>query len=186
MIHFQCPRDVSELDELAKTNFIVFLAGGITGCDDWQLKVVNRLQDVKGLVLVNPRREFFDKDKISIKEQIEWEYEAIKKSKEIAFWFTPPTLNPITLFEYGKCLVNKEKAVLVGIHPDYARREDVIIQTELYINEFSRGHNWKPIETLEHFCEAINLGVFQHHGWISGISFPTLETECNEKVIINK
>lgn len=164
MIHFQCPRNISELDELAKTNYIVFLAGGISGCEDWQSKLVSLLKDIDNLVLINPRRENFDKNLISTEEQVTWEYQAIKKSPGIIFWFTPPTLNPITLFEYGKCLVDSNKNVIVGIHPEYSRKEDVIIQTKLYIKDDSPGHDlyWSPAESIELLAEEIKLSAQRH------------------------
>lgn len=36
----------------------VFLAGGITGCSDWQQEIVTRLHDLP-VVLLNPRRAIF-------------------------------------------------------------------------------------------------------------------------------
>jgi hypothetical protein len=39
---------------------------------------------------------------------------------------------PITLFEYGKVLKTHDHSrIFVGIHPDYPRLRDVVIQTEL-------------------------------------------------------
>lgn len=53
----------------------VFLAGGITGCPDWQAAVVRMVGDAN-VVLLNPRRENFPMDdpKASL-DQILWEHD---------------------------------------------------------------------------------------------------------------
>lgn len=76
--------------------------------------------------------------------------------RHIMFWFTPPTLNPITLFEYGKVLGDKEGwraySIFVGCHPEYARREDVIVQTKL-----ARPHSRIVVhDNLDDMIKVIN------------------------------
>ncbi len=66
----------------------LFLAGGITGCPDWQRQLRDKLADTP-LTLLNPRRANFPID--------------------------DPRAAPL----------------LVGAHPDYARRDDVVTQTRL-------------------------------------------------------
>jgi len=136
MKYIQCPDDYNQI---YNSNIVgvhqqsLFLAGGITGCGDWQSDVASKLTG-KYLIVVNPRRKVWD-DKITTLEQVTWEFEAISRCKNILFWFTPPTMNPITLLEYGKVLENREQFhghnIFVGCHPDYVRREDVIVQTKL-------------------------------------------------------
>lgn len=128
MKYIQCPT----IYQPKPTDYSVFLAGGITGCDDWQTWVVEELKTfklVKNLVVINPRRENWNSS-IKNEEQIGWEFDHIKKASSVCFYFTPPTLNPITLLEYGKLLVSN-KDLTVCVHPDYARKEDVYIQTRL-------------------------------------------------------
>ena len=49
----------------------VFLAGGITGCVDWQKEIASRLRDLP-LVLLNPRRANFPiNDPSAASQQIE-------------------------------------------------------------------------------------------------------------------
>lgn len=119
-------------DEYTLDNSIsVFLAGGISNCFDWQYELVKMLSDTK-LTIINPRRKDFDvNNKLLAKEQIEWEYHHLSLSDVIVFWFAPETVCPITLFEYGKYL-NTWHRVILGIHPDYSRKEDLEIQTSLY------------------------------------------------------
>lgn len=114
----------------------LFLAGGITSCPDWQKEMVELLKDLD-IVIYNPRRENFPiEDPNAAYEQIEWEFETLDRVDMILFWFSRGSLNPIVLFEYGKWLMNtrnKEnyKPIFVGIDPEYKRRKDVEIQTQL-------------------------------------------------------
>jgi len=135
MIQIQAP------DDTVLDNFVtVFLAGGITSCHNWQMETIELFSKIwpkNNLAIFNPRRKVWD-DTINNKEQIEWEFHRIKKTDIVAFWFPPETLCPITLFEYGKFLGQASKhssvfdqMLVVGCHPDYKRKEDVIIQTKL-------------------------------------------------------
>ena len=112
----------------------IFLAGGITDCYDWQFFLTNQLQSMLSddYIVLNPRRkEFPIDDNGAAREQIIWEHRHLEKSKAIVFWFSPPTLNPIALFEYGTQIV-RNKQLFVGCHGDYPRKTDVEIQTGLY------------------------------------------------------
>ena len=114
----------------------LFLAGGISNCPNWQEEVCRRLDPIgssfstSNLVVLNPRRKTFDSDKSASKQQIEWEFHHLNATDTILFWFPCETLCPITLFEYGKWLIS-EKPLFVGCHPDYARKEDLLVQTRL-------------------------------------------------------
>lgn len=58
----------------------------------------------------------------------------IKFCENILFYFSKETVAPITLFEYGTLLeqFNQGKKIIhVAIHPEYPRKNDVLIQTEL-------------------------------------------------------
>lgn len=121
----------------------LFLAGGISECNDWQRFVPSRFS-YSNLVLLNPRRANFPiDDPLASEEQIIWEHKHLRLATAIMFWFPCETLCPITLFEYGKWLgshdlttqgksiVSLRKQLFVGCHPDYGRKNDLIIQTEL-------------------------------------------------------
>jgi hypothetical protein len=108
----------------------LFLAGGITGCPNWQKDLVTLLQDLP-LTLLNPRRSQFSMDDPNAtRMQIEWEHIHLRKATAIAFWFPQETLCPITLYELGAWSMTK-KPLFVGVHPAYQRRQDVLIQTAL-------------------------------------------------------
>jgi hypothetical protein len=108
----------------------LFLAGGISGCPDWQRTIVALLADTP-LVLLNPRRASFPIDDPSAADmQIAWEHEHLRRAGAILFWFPCETLNPIVLYELGAWSMT-EKPLFVGVHPRYQRRQDVEIQTRL-------------------------------------------------------
>lgn len=109
---------------------IIFLAGGITNCPNWQSIVIEALKN-KRCVLINPRRDNWNiNDSTLEKKQIEWEHFHLNGSTQIIFWFPKETLCPITLFELGKHL-KEEVKLYIGCHPEYARKNDVRIQTQL-------------------------------------------------------
>ena len=113
----------------------LFLAGGITGCPDWQQELVVRLQDLQ-VVLLNPRRANFPiGNPKAASQQIEWEHRHLRKADAIIFWFPSETLCPITLYELGAWSVYRDergpKPLFIGVHPEYQRRQDVEIQTRL-------------------------------------------------------
>jgi hypothetical protein len=66
-------------------------------------------------------------------KQIEWEFEMLQRADLVSFWFPSETLCPITLFELG-IQIGSNRRVVVGCHPDYARKYDVIKQLELARN----------------------------------------------------
>jgi len=114
----------------------VFLAGGITGCPNWQQEIVH-LFDETDMILLNPRRENFPiDDPQAAREQITWEYHHLRRADAILFWFPRETLCPIVLYELGAWSMTSgvlavRKPIFVGVHPEYKRRQDVEIQTRL-------------------------------------------------------
>jgi hypothetical protein len=114
----------------------VFMAGGITGTPDWQQELRAMLEDVEGLVLVNPRRAEFDvEDPTLAVTQIGWEFVSLRAADAILFWFPPQTLCPIVLYELG-AWAGSDKPIVVGTHPNYARAFDVEIQVGLVRHGF--------------------------------------------------
>jgi hypothetical protein len=112
----------------------LFLAGGITGCPNWQQTMVNSLRYTT-LTLLNPRRKNFPiDDPGAALIQIAWEYNALRNADAIQFWFPKETLCPIVLYELGAWSMT-EKRIFVGVHPEYQRRQDVYIQTGLVRND---------------------------------------------------
>lgn len=93
MVYVEAPNTI-ESDKKS-----IFLAGGITGCQDWQKKLAGDLEDLD-IVVFNPRRENFPiHDPSAAKAQITWEYVHLRKASMISFWFGPETIQPIVLFD---------------------------------------------------------------------------------------
>lgn len=118
----EAPNDYPEVSD-------VFLGGGISNCPDWQKELIDLLTDVPGVGL-NPRRTGEFTEDIA-DEQITWEYHALRSVHTVFFWFPKETLCPITLLELGVFTQRPDTRLIVGTHPDYARRFDVIKQLEL-------------------------------------------------------
>jgi len=108
----------------------LFIAGGISGCKNWQDILIDYLKDEPELTIYNPRRNEFDlSNEKETEKQIIWEYEHLLKAHIISFWFTADTLCPITLYELG--LHGHEDKTIIGIDPEYKRRKDLEIQSKL-------------------------------------------------------
>jgi hypothetical protein len=108
----------------------IFMAGGITGCPDWQKEYISALKDSEGF-LFNPRRDDFDvKNPHAAREQIEWEFAYLRRCHAVSFWFPSESLCPIVLFELGAWSMS-DKKIFVGCHPSYQRRYDVNVQLKL-------------------------------------------------------
>jgi hypothetical protein len=132
-IYLEAPNEL-EYYSVVDRNRSVFLAGSITGAWDWQKDAARIL--CPHFSVFNPRRQNFDATNKSVeKEQIAWEFKHLDIAGITLFYFSHETLAPITLLEYGKQLVKCQYApwrrTYVCIHPSYARKNDVLIQTEL-------------------------------------------------------
>jgi len=120
--------------ELDTPGISVFLAGGISNCPDWQSECITMIQKYnfqKDIVLYNPRRLNFVFSLENSEIQIQWEFQHLKKADVIIFWFSEGSLNPIVLYELGMWGNSRDKQIIIGVHPRYERKEDVIIQTKL-------------------------------------------------------
>lgn len=117
--------------------WVVFLAGGITGCTNWQEQVISELfhlsdyYNLSNVAIFNPRREEFDiADTNAEIEQIKWEYERLKRCDIFSCFFEANgSLQPIALFELGKW--GNKKPSVITVQKGYLRERDVLIQTAL-------------------------------------------------------
>jgi nucleoside 2-deoxyribosyltransferase-like protein len=108
----------------------LFLAGGVTGCADWQARLVDMLPGLD-VTALNPRRRHFDvADDSATVEQIEWEFRHLRRASAIAFWFPAESICPIALFELG-AWSERGTPLLVGADARYVRRRDVVEQLRL-------------------------------------------------------
>lgn len=130
---FERARDMKYAEALERPEVYdrsLFMAGGITNCPDWQQAMRELLKD-SGYMLLNPRRADFPiGEPGAAQEQIEWEYNMLRRAEYIMFWFPKETICPIVLYELGAWSMTG-KHIFVGVHPDYQRRQDVEIQTKL-------------------------------------------------------
>lgn len=117
-------------------------------------------EELQSLVLLNPRRAQFDvTDPTLTEKQIAWEFDHLHKADIIVFWFPKETLCPITLYELGAWSVRAaqtETKVLIGCHPEYQRRDDVIIQTRLSGLETS-----SVVDSLEALADNVARWVYE-------------------------
>lgn len=128
-VYIEAPTTISGLDDVES----IFLAGGITGCVDWQKVAKNVLMSSdRYAYIINPRRENFDLLDIDVEEeQIKWEADLLLRCTDIMYWFSSETVQPITLFELGHWCTEKSN-IIVGCDPEYSRRFDVITQLGIY------------------------------------------------------
>ncbi len=104
----------------------VFLAGGITGCPDWQTTAVTLLPS--GVVAFNPRRPAWPiDDPAAGPGQIAWEVRHLARADVVLFWFCQETVQPITLHELGVAAAGG-RPMVVGADRRYPRRVDVVEQ----------------------------------------------------------
>jgi hypothetical protein len=134
----------------------LFLAGGITGCPDWQKEMIARFapkqiggkpgpDEFPNLFLMNPRRATFDVTKPEeTKFQIRWEFNQILRSDAVLFWFPYNTLCPITLYELGVSAARGDE-IFVGAHPAYSRKTDIEEQLSLIRPEVKVRDNFADL-----------------------------------------
>ncbi|SEG96786.1 Nucleoside 2-deoxyribosyltransferase like [Nonomuraea solani] len=109
----------------------VFLAGGITGVEDWQRRAAAALG---GAIVLNPRRRHFPMDDpAQAPAQIAWEHHHLHLPEVLTmFWFPAgDSMQPIALLELGAALDNPARRIVIGADPGYPRAEDVRVQTRL-------------------------------------------------------
>ncbi len=126
----EAPNEVYSIEN--NNNLKLFLAGGITNCPDWQSKIIKDIKKLPNLTVYNPRRKDFPiGDPNAAEAQVTWEFIHLLNADVILFWFSKGSLNPIVLFELGRYGLSGDRPIIVGIDPEYERKQDVIIQTQL-------------------------------------------------------
>lgn len=117
----------------------VFLAGGISGCRNWQKETIDALDKYfnllgtgKNIAIINPRQDNFDPDAPidEIIKQIKWEHYMLEKSDIVAFFFdNSDSVQPISLYELGKW--TSKKSNIITVVDGYKRALDVEVQCYL-------------------------------------------------------
>src|SRR5690349_520468 len=104
MEYLEAPCEIPVNGLQSPTKRSIFLAGGISGCPDWQSYAVRQLSDLP-VRIYNPRRKEFPeksenlqddpKNEQDARAQITWEFEALATSDIILFWFPEESICPI-------------------------------------------------------------------------------------------
>lgn len=110
----------------------IFLAGGITGCPDWQAQA-RELLATTPVVVLNPRRAHRVRpDGDVLAQQVAWEYHDLHRADLTLFWFPAcdprVTVQPITLLELGTAIAEarlRGRRIVVGADAGYPRRPDL-------------------------------------------------------------
>lgn len=152
--------------EKSKDDISVFLAGGITGCCDWQSIVADKLSDCRNLLIFNPRRKDFDvTDPTASRKQIEWEFEQLNDMDIFSMYFVnSDSVQPICMYELGRHLERMknrfpddwQKRIVIGIEDGYLRKQDVIIQSELALGGVYYRENSSPTKHADDIRKAIS------------------------------
>lgn len=147
--YFECPRRYNG------STPSVFLAGGVTGCPNWQAEMTSKiLEECPGFVIMNPRRATFDvTDDKAHDEQIAWEYDMLRKASVVIFFYPDEGVCLITWFELGVFSTMHaagSKEIMVGCDPKYFRSKDVKTQLGLAL-----GPNFKIHPTLDQLFSSI-------------------------------
>jgi hypothetical protein len=125
---------VEAISEERAVHKSIFLAGGISGCRDWQKELVEKIGDSKcDITVFNPRRKSFDtsSDIKTAFNQIKWEFDRLHGSDIVSYWFSKETVCPLSLFELGGGLQRRHQTIVVGIDEGYTKANDVVIQIGL-------------------------------------------------------
>lgn len=130
----------------------MFLAGGITGCPDWQRQAAAALAD--RCVVLNPRRADYPAgDPQVAEEQVAWEHTHLRQATITLFWFPAQQVQPIALYELGTAAAQPARRLVVGAHPDYPRRHDLILQLSLARPDLTVHH------TLDATIDAVRRAL---------------------------
>lgn len=118
----------------------VFLAGGITNCNDWQSDVMQELKS-ENITIFNPRCKHFDvSDPSASEKQIVWEYERLEQMDIFSIYFCNSVSNqPISLYELGRNIVRMQNRfpsdwqdrIVVSVENGYSRTQDIVVQLGL-------------------------------------------------------
>lgn len=134
-----------------ESDILVFLAGGITDCPNWQKEVIAEIRNIErtnnldDLVIFNPRRENFPiHDPDASQEQIEWEFKWLEKMDIFSMYLSrSESVQPICLYELGRNIVKMQNRfpgswksrIIITAEDGYKRMIDVIFQTALATEE---------------------------------------------------
>jgi hypothetical protein len=110
----------------------IFLAGTIDNGDseDWQKQLTQKLMPYDVNVF-NPRRDNWNPNATvdDLKDQINWEMDALENAKMIIMYITPTSISPISLLELG---LYSKKPIVVCCPEGFWRKTNVDVVCERY------------------------------------------------------
>lgn len=149
-----------------------FLAGGITGCKDWQKQTIDSLLkyesngfSLDNLVILNPRCANFDvNNEMASVNQIHWEYDYLTTCDILSVYFSSETIQPIVLYElgkYGEMLRRSHNMdiindyIIVSVEKEYERSMDIKCQMRYaFDGKLKINFNADPYEHATRILEA--------------------------------
>lgn len=140
---------------LRNDDVAVFLAGGITNCEDWQNKVIDCLKRYTSnitdkLVIFNPRRSEWPSngDLEEVRRQIHWEADYICKCNIFSMYFTntKDSDQPICFYELGRYTQGRD---IISYQEGFRRALDVDIQMEILCPGIKVNKNITPEQHAE-------------------------------------
>ena len=156
-------------------DILVFLAGGITNCQNWQEDVIAQIErdhteeETKNLIIFNPRRSKFDMSNPSESvKQIRWEFEALESCDIFSMYFCESeSVQPICMYELGRNLVRIQNRfpsnwwyrTIITTEMGYKRRDDVMTQVGLATSgagNMVRCHNMVEDNKMFHAITIYN------------------------------
>ena len=135
-LYLEAPNKPNPTQQVQLCTKSIFLAGGITGCYDWQAIAAKRLAVIKDLLVINPRRTNWD-----INDQA---------ARQLLFWFSNETVQPITLYELGRELGKRQETltegypyapIFIGVDTRYSRAFDVREQLKYIARDIPIYHD---------------------------------------------
>lgn len=123
---------------------ILFLAGSITGEDNWRTIIINELTNYN-VKIINPHTE--DHENNNIKQQTLWELDAMETADIIAMYFASGSNSAISLFEFG-LFVNTKK-LIVCCENDFWKKD--------YINIICEKYGIKNYKNIQKFISNIKI-----------------------------
>ena len=117
--------------------YSVFLAGSIElgQAASWQAIIEDELSETE-IIIFNPRRDAWNpgitqsKSDPQLREQVDWELNALEKASLIAMYFDPATKSPISLLELG--LYAQSGKLIVCCREGFWRKGNVDIVCDRY------------------------------------------------------
>lgn len=169
-----------DLPDYPEEKLRIFLAGGITGCRDWQKECVEWLDEIlyndneRNVLVYNPRRDIWDMNNPSATyQQIKWEFRNLEKMDIFSMYFctSDTSVGPMCFYELGRYICRMQmrfpnswqKRIIISTDKGYSRADDVCYQTMfagdgIRINEnvTPKTHAWailNAIHELEYYTE---------------------------------